>query len=133
MNQMIAVAVGGAIGSVMRYLIASAVNQRVQGASLVPVFPLGTFLVNTIGCFLIGLIFILLQQRFAAHGAYDLLRGLVIIGILGGFTTFSTFSLETLQLIQFGLWGKAMLNIILSVVTCLVAVMAGMGAGRLIL
>ena len=130
---MIAVAVGGAIGSVMRYLIASAINQRIQGSNLVPTFPVGTFLVNTIGCFLIGLIFILVQQRFAVHGTSDLLRALVIIGILGGFTTFSTFSLETLRLMQFGLWGKAMLNIILSVGTCLVAVMAGMGAGRLIL
>ena len=133
MYQVIAIAIGGAVGSVMRYLIASQVNQRLQGANLVPVFPFGTLLVNTIGCFLIGLTFVFLQQRFAAHGAQDLLRSLVIIGVLGGFTTFSTFSLETLQLMQFGLWGKAMLNIIASVGVCLIAAMAGMGAGRLIL
>ena len=133
MHQLIAIAVGGAVGSLMRFLIASAVNQRLQGPNLAPMFPLGTLLVNTIGCFLIGLMFIFLQQRFASQGLYDLLRSLVIIGILGGFTTFSTFSLETLQLMQFGLWGKAMLNIIASVSVCLAATMLGMGMGRLIL
>ncbi len=132
MNQLIPIAVGGAIGSVLRFLIASSINQRAQGASSVPIFPFGTLLVNSIGCFLIGLFFIVLQQRFTHHSNFDLLRGLIMIGILGGFTTFSTFSLETLQLMQVGLWGKALLNIIASVGVCIFAAMAGIGIGRVL-
>ncbi len=130
MSQLIAIAIGGAIGSILRYLIAASVNERLQGESALPMFPFGTLLVNTIGCFLIGLIFVLLQQRVSVHGGYELLRGFIIIGVLGGFTTFSTFSLETLQLMQFGLWGKTLLNIIVSVCVCILAAMAGMGIGR---
>ena len=132
MSQLIAIAVGGAIGSTLRYMMAASVNQRLQGTSTLPVFPFGTLLVNTIGCFLIGLIFVLLQQRVSAHDGYELLRGFIIIGVLGGFTTFSTFSLETLQLMQYGLWGKAMINIISSVGVCILAAMAGMGVGRVL-
>lgn len=132
MIQLIAIAVGGAIGSTLRYLIAASVNQRLQGTSVLPAYPFGTLLVNTVGCFLIGLIFVLLQQRVSAHDGYELLRGFIIIGVLGGFTTFSTFSLETLQLMHYGLWGKAVLNIITSVGVCILATMAGMGIGRVL-
>lgn len=132
MTQLIAIAVGGAIGSTLRYLIAASVNQRLQGTSVLPAYPFGTLLVNTVGCFLIGLIFVLLQQRVSAHDGYELLRGFIIIGVLGGFTTFSTFSLETLQLMHYGLWGKAVLNIITSVGVCILATMAGMGIGRVL-
>lgn len=132
MNQLVPIAVGGAIGSALRFLIASSINQRAQGAGSAPLFPFGTLVVNSIGCFLIGLFFVVLQQRFTNHSNFDLLRGLIMIGILGGFTTFSTFSLETLQLMQIGLWGKALLNIIASVGVCILATMAGIGIGRVL-
>jgi len=127
-SQILAVAVGGAIGSVGRFLIASLINQRNLSQTAVPLFPYGILLVNALGSFLIGFVFIVLNTRFATHESQDLIRAFAIIGLLGGFTTFSTFSLDTLQLLQYGLWGKALLNIIVSLVICI----AGAGAGTLL-
>ena len=128
MSQILAVAVGGAIGSVGRFLIASLINQRNLSQTAGPLFPYGILLVNALGSFLIGFVFIVLNTRFATHESQDLIRAFAIIGLLGGFTTFSTFSLDTLQLLQYGLWGKALLNIIVSLVICI----AGAGAGTLL-
>jgi len=125
-----AVAIGGAVGSVLRYGMGLLVHNRLSGIGGVSGSTLGTLLVNVIGSFLIGFLFVLLQQRFSGQ-IPELLRGLLLVGLLGGFTTFSAFSLETLQLMQIGLWSKAMLNIILSVATCLFAVFAGAGLGRI--
>ena len=126
--QLLYIAIGGALGSVSRFLISSAMMQRMSsGAS----FPLGTLTVNGLGSFLIGFFIVLIQHNFAGHPAQDHLRSFVIIGVLGGFTTFSAFSLETLQLIESGLWNKALLNIILSLLVCIIAAAAGMAAARL--
>ena len=125
-----AVAIGGAVGSVLRYGMGLLVHNRLSGIGGVSGSTLGTLLVNVIGSFLIGFLFVLLQQRFSGQ-IPELLRGLLLVGLLGGFTTFSAFSLETLQLMQIGLWSKAMLNIILSVAACLFAVFAGAGLGRI--
>jgi CrcB protein len=110
------VAVGGAVGSVLRYLLASAI-QRVNGS----VFPLGTVVVNIVGCFLIGLLYIWIIEREGPRGwaAPQELRALLMIGVMGGFTTFSSFSLETLLLAMQGNYGNAALNVIVSVVACL--------------
>ncbi len=128
MMKLIAIALGGALGSLGRYLVVQAVGQRLS-VSLMS-FPIGTLLVNAVGSFMIGLIFVLLQDRFAGQQTQEILRSFVIVGLLGGFTTFSAFSLETLQLLQYGLWGKAMLNIIGSLTICILAAFAGMALGR---
>ncbi len=125
MNKLLLIALGGAAGSVLRYGVAVMMVQRFGVG-----FPLGTLAVNALGSFLIGFLLVFMQQHVTDQELLDNLRGLVMIGLLGGFTTFSTFSLETLQLANAGLWNKALLNIIASIVVCLLAVAAGMAIAR---
>ncbi len=114
----ICVAMGGAIGSVLRYAVFRLIPQQN--------FPWATLGVNVIGSFCIGLVYAYLQNRVAD----DALRLFLIIGVVGGFTTFSAFSLETLTLLQNGNLSKAGLNITLSVVLCLITCFAGIFAGK---
>ncbi len=117
----IAVALGGATGSVMRYLLA------VWGRSNVPGFPLATLTVNTVGGVFIGLIFALTAGRAEVP---DWLRTGLISGVLGGFTTFSAFSLETLLLLREGNAGLALANIGLNVLLSLGGCALGLLLGR---
>jgi fluoride exporter len=113
------IALGGAVGSVLRYLIGGAI-QRSSGSG----FPVGTMFVNVAGCFLIG-VFVryLLNMQTSAE-----LRALLVIGFCGGFTTFSTFSFETVGLIEGGEYARAATYVLGSVVLCLMATFAGMAA-----
>jgi CrcB protein len=117
------IAVGGAAGSVLRYLIGGAVQRTSAGG-----FPVGTMFVNVSGCFLIGI----LLRQFLNMQVSPELRAFLIVGFCGGFTTFSTFSAETLGLIEGGEYGRATGYVILSVAMCLAATFAGMTAMRLI-
>lgn len=130
LNAILFVGVGGAIGAVGRLLIGSWVTRGAQALWPDLGFPLGTLVVNVIGSFLIGVVFAWLDQGLRDAGMKDMIHAFILVGVLGGFTTFSTFSLETVQLMGFGLWGKAMLNIIASVMTCVVAAMAGLSLAR---
>ncbi len=123
MNQIIAVALGGAFGAVFRFLISSGVYQWLGRG-----FPYGTLTVNIIGSFLIGLMTeALLLQRVALSIEY---RSAILIGLFGSLTTFSTFSLDTLYLIEQGQLSKASLNIVLSIFICLLAVWIGLSIGK---
>lgn len=115
----LAVMIGGAVGSLLRYAISLWIANRWGGT-----FPWGTLLVNVTGSFGIGL-FAGLTSLDGMLLVSPAARIFVTIGIFGGFTTFSSFSLQTLNLVQDGEWLAAGGNIAFSVVLCLLAVWVG--------
>jgi fluoride exporter len=117
MMNIVIIGIGGALGAVTRYGIALWVGQR-WGRS----FPLGTFVINVSGSFLIGLLMTLLAERFTVNPQWRLL---LVVGFLGAYTTFSTFEYETGALLKDGEWTYAMLNVILSVVAGFIALKFG--------
>jgi CrcB protein len=117
-----AIAVGGALGSVLRYLLSSSTQQWVGRA-----FPLGTLLVNFIGCFAIGLLCVWLIERAPVSEAW---RAFWMVGVLGGFTTFSTFSLDAFELVQDGNAMRAVVYIAASLVLCLGGTVLGVVLAR---
>jgi CrcB protein len=121
----IAIAFGGAFGAVSRFWIHSAV-QRFNGSS----FPLGTFSVNILGSFLIGVFFVVLAEKAQFAEPW---RPLVTVGFLGAMTTFSTFSLDALLLFEQGHYNTALFYIVSSVALCLFAAFAGMQVTRVML
>jgi CrcB protein len=122
MTQALAIAAGGAIGALLRYWASTGVH-----AWLGRGFPYGTLFVNVLGSLLMGFLFVWLIDRMAAGPA---LRAFLLIGVLGAFTTFSTFSMETLNLMESGQFGKALLNVVVSVLICVAAAGAGVLAAR---
>jgi len=92
MDKLIIIGIGGGIGSIARYLTSQWAMQR-WGAA----FPYGTFIVNAVGCFLIGLFMTVATERLILHPYWRLL---VTVGFLGGLTTFSSFSYETVRLVE---------------------------------
>lgn len=115
MNDLLLIAIGGAAGSVGRYLLATVLDARL--ATLWTTFPWGTLVVNVLGCALIGTAAAFIERSWV--------KPLVMIGILGGFTTFSSFGLQTLLLLQQGQTAKALAYVGLSLVLCLLAVWSG--------
>ncbi|MFU8789351.1 MAG: fluoride efflux transporter CrcB [Methylobacter sp.] len=123
MHQVLAVALGGSFGAVIRFLVSSGVYQWLGRG-----FPYGTLVVNIMGSFLLGLLTeTLILQRITVTFEY---RAAILIGFIGSFTTFSTFSLETFYLIEQGNLTKAMLNIALSISACVLAIWLGLLCGR---
>jgi CrcB protein len=121
-QQLLAIAGGGALGAVLRFGMSSAIY-RILGRE----FPYGTFAVNVLGSLLMGFLFVVLVERLALSAEW---RAALLIGLLGSFTTFSTFSFETLALFENGELFKAFLNIVLSVCVCVAATWLGMSLGR---
>ena len=108
------IALGGAVGSVARAV----------AGYLIPAgrLPWGTVAVNIVGSFVIGC----LIARLPQHGELHLrAHGFWVVGVCGGFTTFSTFSWQTIEQMQKGNWGSAAMNVVLSVVLCLLATWLG--------
>jgi CrcB protein len=123
MGQILALAIGGATGSVLRYFVANGVYQWLGRG-----FPYGTLAVNVIGSLLIGMLTeALILQRIAMTLEY---RAGILVGFLGAFTTFSTFSLETLYLLEQGNYLKALLNIAVNVSACLFGTWLGLLTSR---
>lgn len=113
---------GGALGSVARYLLDGCV-QRWSASG----FPLGILVVNALGSFAIGLVMTLLEARGALDSG---LRLTLTAGLLGGFTTYSSFNYQTLELLRARDWTSASLNLVGTIVLCLVAGLLGLAAGR---
>ncbi|RMH49764.1 MAG: fluoride efflux transporter CrcB [Zetaproteobacteria bacterium] len=122
-GQLLAVALGGALGAMARFLAASGV-QRLAGASP---FPWGTLLVNATGSFLLGFLFVWLVERSSSG---ELVRMAVTVGFLGAFTTFSTFSVESIRLVQSGSFALAAANVIAQVLLCLPLAWLGIQLAR---
>lgn len=108
---------GGFLGSVLRYWT-SVNSYRIFGEK----FPYGTFVVNVLGCLLIGFIAEISENRFLINPE---IRTFLMIGFLGGYTTFSTFGYETFMLLQDKDYFTALTNIFLSVIVCLASVWIG--------
>ncbi|SDT91896.1 camphor resistance protein CrcB [Verrucomicrobium sp. GAS474] len=128
----LAVALGGAIGSVARFGVAQWVTARFGVPGNFPqVFALGTLLINVSGSFLIGFLAAVLT---AAEGgaASPHFRAFLMTGICGGYTTFSSFSLQTMELAKLGHVAQAGTNCLLSLVLCLAAVWLGHAAGMML-
>ena len=120
------VGLGGAIGAVARHGLNAIVHRRF----LLTRFPIGIFIVNVLGCFVIGFLSGLLASDRLNWGLQA--RTFVIVGVLGGFTTFSSFSLDTFALAKEGFMTQAVLNVAGQVGLSLLSVWAGfiLGAAR---
>ncbi len=118
MNQVLAIAIGGALGALSRYWVVGLVSSLFSRA-----FPFGTLTVNIVGSFLIGLCYVVIVEKLAVAAEW---HAILMVGFIGAFTTFSTFSLEALMLMQEGRVPVAALYILSSVLVCLLAVMSGM-------
>src|ERR1700679_3197215 len=112
------VMVGSALGGVLRYALTRMTLAVSAG------FPYGTVLINVVGSFVIGY-FGTLTLQSGKYSASDNLRLFVMVGVCGGFTTFSSFSLQTFDLMRSGAWGRAIANVVVSVILCVAAVGAG--------
>lgn len=126
---LIAVAVGGACGAVVRYLVSEGMNIWIPSENALSNFPVATFLVNVIGCFFIGIASCFFaRDHFVGNEAW---RFFAITGVLGGFTTFSTFSWESITLLEARplLGGTYILG---TLALCLVAAYAGRALGKLL-
>ena len=111
------VLLGGGTGALMRYIAGTAIMARFGGR-----FPLGTFVINVSGSFVIGLLMTLLTERFQPHPNWRLL---LVVGFLGGYTTFSSFEWETYSAVRGGGRLIGLLNVLASVLLGYVAVSLG--------
>ena len=118
MHKLILVGLGGFIGAVLRYLISGCVQNLTQSVA----FPHGTLAVNIMGCFLIGIFSHLVDSQ---AGMTAEIRLLLMVGILGSFTTYSTFSNETINLLQDQRLFLAFLNVATHIILGLSAVILG--------
>jgi fluoride exporter len=129
MMTVLAVAAGGAIGAAGRYALTGWV-ERLLSVWLGGGMPYGTLAVNVIGSFLLG---VLVEVLALSLSVSPELRGLLVVGVLGGFTTFSAFSLDTVLLLERGEVGRAALYVLLSVGLSVGGLFAGLRLMRLVL
>src|SRR3954469_7266408 len=124
MDRYLMIAIGGAAGAIARYQLAALIQGRIPAG-----FPLGTFVVNITGCFVMGAAMTLLTERLVVHPNW---RYLIPIGFIGAYTTFSTFEYETFQAITEGSLLIGIGNIVASVVAGYAALWIGVAAARLL-
>ena len=117
MSRTILIGIAGLIGTLLRYWLAGFVSRQ-SGET----FPWGTLVVNVVGCLIAGAVFYLTEERALFNPTF---RAVILIGLLGGFTTFSSFGLQTFALLKDGAFGLATLNLVLSNVLGVLMVWAG--------
>jgi fluoride exporter len=106
MQNTILIAVAGLVGTLLRYWLSGYVAKQHGGT-----FPWGTIAVNLIGCLITGAVFFVTEERLVVSTT---VRTMILIGLLGGFTTFSSYGLQTFTLLRDGDYGLALLNVIVS-------------------
>ncbi|WP_035069482.1 fluoride efflux transporter CrcB [Nitratidesulfovibrio termitidis] len=124
MQKIVLLGLAGALGSLSRYGLAGLVQRAAPGS-----FPLGTFVVNILGCLLFGFVWGFCEQRISLPPD---VRTIVLTGFMGAFTTFSTFTFESLGLLEAGQWGAFALYAGGQLLLGLALVWLGLGAGRLV-
>jgi CrcB protein len=122
--RLLLIGLAGLLGTLARYALSGFIARRFGET-----FPTGTLVVNIVGCFLVGFLFYLMQERFLVN---DIVRTAIMIGFLGGFTTFSSFGLQTFTLLRDGEMGLATMNVLVSNVAGLLTVWAGYSLARFI-
>jgi|SRR6516225_4004951 CrcB protein len=123
-NQIVLLAVAGAIGTLTRYWLGELV-QRLCGSG----FPWGTLVINVTGCLLFGLIWTMAEDRLVISPQA---RVVALTGFMGAFTTFSTFAFETAQMLADAEWLRALGNLALQNVVGIAAVVLGFALGRFV-
>ncbi len=124
MQKLLLIAVAGSLGALARYGLAGLVQRWTDS-----VFPWGTVSVNIVGCFLFGLLWVAMEERFSFSPDS---RAIVLTGFLGAFTTFSTYMFETQQLLEDSQYLAALGNLGLQNAAGLAAVIVGLSLGKLI-
>ena len=117
------VALGGALGSMLRFAIGLAIPYKAG-------FPYATFLVNLLGSVLIGFAYVVIVEKTLLGGHY---RELLMVGLLGALTTFSTFSMEVVTMMQSQQLNVALVYVVTSLIFCIVAAFIGVAAGRMMM
>lgn len=126
MSEILLVFIGAGSGGVLRFLLGNLIYYYTGR-----LFPYGTLVINLTGSFIIGVMYIIITQKF--NNLSPALSPLILVGILGGYTTFSSFSLETLKLFQEGKLTNAFINIIVSVTAGLICTYLGIKLGNKII
>lgn len=123
MNNFLLIFLGSGVGGMLRYGVSNVIHMVLSRD-----FPYGTMIVNITGCFLMGILFIVTTERLGTEGAS--LRSLLLIGLLGGYTTYSSFSIETILLLLNGRLLSGLMNVLLTTTLCLIATWIGIIGGR---
>jgi len=123
-RQYLMIALGGALGAIARYEVASRIQSR-----LVSAFPWGTFVVNITGCFIMGLVTTVLVEKVGLHENW---RFLIPVGFIGAYTTFSTFEMETYRAVTGGSMATGLANVLGSLIVGYVALWLGVLSARVV-
>jgi len=121
MARFLLICLGGAVGTGARYLFSTAMKRAFGN------FPFGTLGVNVIGSFLASIVMVLALEKSALSPD---MRLILVTGVLGGFTTYSSFNYETLHLAQSGAVTLAIVNVLVTLVTCMLAGIGGVWLAR---
>lgn len=124
MNKYLLIAAGGALGSIARYWVGSAITNRTGTR-----FPYGTLIVNITACFIIGFCLAVLNRRPEIHPGW---RYLIPIGFIGAYSTFSTFEWETVTTVQTGAFLLSLGYVLASLLLGFVAVWAGIAVSKVL-